>query len=169
MIRTEIRLDGGDVARLDSWLQAIGKNVQPAAKKDAEQLASIYAEELLYSADRAGIQDFTGNLRNRLRSRPTIDEEGASLSLPSYMYPLSRMRPHWVGLHSDNAPIVEWMRKHRRDLARPTRGSKKKSIQKGSIHVSPHPFISSGERNARIRINHKIKSGELKIIKEVNR
>jgi len=145
-----------ELSRLSDFAYRVSKNFAVNNQEDAVMIAKIYGKNLHDSMRKAGVQDFNNVLSSSLLAEPKGSKGAVSLSVPSYMYALSRMRDHFVTVRPENKPIQEWAKKRGLDNA-------------FKIWVTHKPFISRGESNARREIKAKIKSGDLKTIKEVTK
>ena len=143
-----------ELKRLTDFNYEIARNTQTNNNEDAREIARIYGKNLHDSMRKAGVHDFEHKLSEALLSEPVVSNGNAKLMVPSYMYALSRMRDHYVTIKPENKPIDEWAKRKGLDDAY-------------RIWVTHKPFISRGESNARKEITAKIKSGDLKTVKEV--
>lgn len=151
--------DNGSISRLKRFTQRIAKNTPANTKRDAKKMARIYGRNVYKSMKIAGVQEFpsnTTNLAESLLAEPTIQGNNAVLTVPSYMYPLSRMKGHYVITSPENDPIKQWANFHGMTKA-------------WKIWVEGKHFLSSGERNARKEISAKVAKGELHTIKEMEK
>ena len=149
------KVDAGDVGRLRSFTQEVGKFAEPESQRDSIKMIGIYGEQLLNAARRAGVKDYTGNLRNSLLTPIPVGKTDAQLVLPGYFYPLGKSGPgRWVDIEKYPYPLADWAEKVG---FQPREGR--------YVYVRPHPFIDAGEFNARAIIREKIQSGDLEVVR----
>lgn len=161
MTANKIYINTMEWDRFKGKLIKIGRNLRPVSQQDADEIAKIYGREMLTSARLANIHDFKSALSVGLSNPMRVDRETVVLTLPGYFYSLDHMRPHWIDVDEPaNAPIKEWATRI---------GWEYSPEHPHHVFVRPHPFITRGQANARKQIDHKIDSGNIRVLKEFDK
>lgn len=110
---------------------------------------------------------FTGVSKNKgIEYRQGKKSNVGHLFMREYLLSLDHMRPHYVSVKRSRTRLLSWaMQANSSVIRKKARAVNRGSLKRFGIFVRPHPFISTGFRRARPKLNRIIKREVGRIIK----
>jgi len=140
--------------RLYGKIARVAKKFKNVAREDLYEIATLYSQELAKGIMQAGLNNeplvWTGRLLDSTRNI-LPDEEGYTIELAPYAFPIDRMKPTIVAPRR-HPSLARWFEEKRGYVPR-------------YALIRPHPFMNNAFRRARYRLRDGLYN--LKTLKEV--
>ncbi len=141
----------GDFVKADMVLGRLKKQLPAMTIKAMRQWGKILEKDMKNAVNQVS-EDFTGTSQGKgIEWRQGKKSHVGHLFMRQYLLALDHAKPHFVNVTRRRTRLLKWARQSNK-FRKKARMVEIKKLEKFSIYVKPHPFISMGYKRARPKL-----------------